>query len=238
MPAQRGYAATRFLNAGTLRSGQTTALAQDVIDYADALSLDRFTLVGHDWGGLSGYQVAAQWPQRLERLIALSVPYHSSSQALQLAPPQQAAYWYQWLFQTDQGRAVLEYSSLALCRELWHLWMAPGKFDQAVFEEIAQDWNNPNWVAITLSSYRFRYQQTAGDPRYEALESRRLSQPKITVPTLLLHGAVDGATLAKTTEGEEMYFTAGYERRLLANVGHFIQREKPQAVIDAILSNP
>ena len=55
------------------------------------------------------------------------------------------------------------------------------------------------------------------------------------VPTLLLHGELDGATLVQTTEGEEKYFAAGYQRLVVAGAGHFIQREKPQAVIDVIL---
>ena len=47
----RGFGPTRFRDGRTRRGGQFTALAQDVEDFADALGLGRFTLVGHDPGG-------------------------------------------------------------------------------------------------------------------------------------------------------------------------------------------
>src|SRR5262245_7233643 len=50
VPFLRGCGPTRFLSPDTLRSGQLSALGQDVIDLMDALSLERVALVGHDWG--------------------------------------------------------------------------------------------------------------------------------------------------------------------------------------------
>ena len=69
VPTLRGFGDTRFLSDKTQRSGQATALAQDVIDFADALKIDRFTLVGHDWGAGFTYQVAANWPTRVKNLV-------------------------------------------------------------------------------------------------------------------------------------------------------------------------
>jgi pimeloyl-ACP methyl ester carboxylesterase len=44
----------------------------DVLSLLDALKIDKVSLVGHDWGGLIGWQLAALAPQRIERLVALS----------------------------------------------------------------------------------------------------------------------------------------------------------------------
>jgi hypothetical protein len=49
-PYLRGSGPTRFLSDETPRVGAGLALAQDAVDLADRLSLDRFAIVGHDWG--------------------------------------------------------------------------------------------------------------------------------------------------------------------------------------------
>ena len=54
-PALRGFAPTRFLHDDTPRSGQLSALGRDLLDFVDALGLDKPALVGHDWG-------ARGWP--------------------------------------------------------------------------------------------------------------------------------------------------------------------------------
>ncbi len=78
-PYLRGFGPTRFIASSTPRSGQATALAQDAKDFADALGLDRFILMGHDWGGFAAYLVAASWPERVKRLVVLSVGYGSTT---------------------------------------------------------------------------------------------------------------------------------------------------------------
>ncbi len=50
IPFLRGSAPTQFLSKGTPRVGAAVALAQDTIGLADALRIERFAVVGHDWG--------------------------------------------------------------------------------------------------------------------------------------------------------------------------------------------
>lgn len=50
VPSLRGFGETRFLDPATPRSGQLSALAQDLLDFATALGIERFNVVGHDWG--------------------------------------------------------------------------------------------------------------------------------------------------------------------------------------------
>src|SRR5438270_12162340 len=51
VPYLRGYGPTRFLDAGTPRSGQQAALGRDLADFMDALGLERAVIAGYDWGG-------------------------------------------------------------------------------------------------------------------------------------------------------------------------------------------
>lgn len=51
----RGFGATRFRSMEIMRSGQLSALGQDLLDLADALGLQHFAVVGHDWGARAAY---------------------------------------------------------------------------------------------------------------------------------------------------------------------------------------
>jgi pimeloyl-ACP methyl ester carboxylesterase len=63
-PYLRGFGPTRFNDASIKRSGQLSALGADVIAFADALKLQRFAVIGHDWGARAAYIAAALWPER------------------------------------------------------------------------------------------------------------------------------------------------------------------------------
>jgi predicted alpha/beta-fold hydrolase len=62
VPHLRGYGSTRFLSSSTMRNGQPSALAQDVIDLMDALKILQAIIAGFDWGARSADIVAALWP--------------------------------------------------------------------------------------------------------------------------------------------------------------------------------
>lgn len=49
VPYLRGYGPTRFINEHVMRSGQQAALAKDLLDFLDALSIPQATLAGYDW---------------------------------------------------------------------------------------------------------------------------------------------------------------------------------------------
>jgi pimeloyl-ACP methyl ester carboxylesterase len=237
-PSPRGFGATQFLDAQTMRSGQVTALARDVVDFLDAIGLSRVTLVGHDWGGRTAYAVAALWPERIERMVVLSVGYDPKThKGADISPKQAHQFWYQWLFQAERGREALQAQRRALCRYIWQVWAPSYQFSDEQFETTAASWDNPDWVDLTLHYYRYRWRAASSDPRYDDLESRMSRHLMIHVPTTVLHGADDGAALASSSALQEQWFDAGYVRRELPGVGHFPQRECPDVIADAILRN-
>ena len=75
-PDLRGYG--RSEAPGGVYDYTLDKLRADVISLLDALHIDKVTLVGHDWGGLIGWQIAAMWPHRVERLVALSTGHPSA----------------------------------------------------------------------------------------------------------------------------------------------------------------
>ncbi|WP_418236110.1 alpha/beta fold hydrolase [Diaphorobacter nitroreducens] len=84
-----------------------------------------------------------------------------------------------------------------------------------------------------LHSYRHRWGFAEGDPAYAEDEARLNPAPVLSVPTLVLHGGADTCNHPDSSKGREAFFTGRYERQVLDGVGHFPQREAPQAVAEA-----
>jgi pimeloyl-ACP methyl ester carboxylesterase len=236
VPWLRGYGPTRFLDPATPRSGQQAALGADVRDFMDALQIPQATLAGYDWGGRAACVVAALWPERVRGLVSIT-GYNIQNIAASGRPSSAAAehrYWYQWYFQTERGRAGLTQNRRDICRLLWQLWSPNWRFDDPTFEATAQSFDNPDFVDVTIQSYRHRYGAAPGDPAVEPLEQRLAGQPKIGIPTIVLHGAADGVSPPANSEHHARHFTARYERRVVPVAGHFLSREKPEPVVQAV----
>ena len=194
VPYLRGFGATRFLSAETPRSGQQAALGNDLRELLDALGIERATLAGYDWGGRAACIVAALWPERVRGLVTGN-GYNIQNIAASVkpvAPAQEHRFWYQYYFHTERGRAGLEQNRRALCRYIWQIWSPDWAFDDATYEKSAVSFDNPDFVAVTIQSYRHRFGYAAGDPALEPIEERLAAQPAIAVPVIVLHGASSG----------------------------------------------
>jgi pimeloyl-ACP methyl ester carboxylesterase len=237
VPYLRGFGATRFLSPDTPRSGQQAALGNDLRELLDALGIERATLAGYDWGGRAACIVAALWPQRVHGLVTGN-GYNIQNIAASVkpvAPEQEHRFWYQYYFHTERGRAGLEQNRRALCRYIWQIWSPDWTFDDATYENSAASFDNPDFVAVTVQSYRHRFGYAAGDPALEPVEQRLAAQPAITVPTVVLHGASSGIQPPAGSEAHARLFAGPYQRRVLPKIGHNLPQEAPLVVADAVL---
>ena len=236
VPYLRGYGPTRFLDPTTPRSGQQGALGQDLLSLMDGLDLQRAVLAGYDWGGRAACIVAALWPDRVTGLVSVGgYNIQNIATALQPASPD-AEYrcWYQWYFHTERGRAGLSVNRRPFCRKLWELWSPNYRFDDAQYERTAESFENPDFVEVAIHSYRHRYGAAEGDPAFEEIEAELARQPVITVPTIVLHGECDGVSPAQSSDLHHRFFTGSYQRRVVPIAGHFLPREAPEAVVQAV----
>jgi pimeloyl-ACP methyl ester carboxylesterase len=236
-PYCRGCGPTRFLSAATPRVGQAAALAQDAIDLADHLGWSRFAVVGHDWGARVAYALAALFPDRVTRIVAIALAFQPRG-AFEVPPFSQARrFWYQWFMTLDQGADAVRADPVGFARIQWETWSPPGWFDETEFRATAQAFANPDWPEITLNAYRSRWRSESFDPRYDALQQRLMQIENLTTPTLMIQGGSDFCDEPASSEGQERFFSAGYRRLLLDGVGHFPAREAPEEVSQAVMEH-
>jgi pimeloyl-ACP methyl ester carboxylesterase len=237
VPYLRGFGPTRFLSADTPRSGQQAALGKDLLDLMDALALTRAALVGYDWGGRAACIVAALWPERVRCLVTAN-GYNIQDIArsgVPAAPEQEHRFWHQYYFHTERGRAGLAANRREFCRLIWRLWSPNWAFDDATFERSAASFDNPDFVDLTIQSYRHRFRNAAGNPALESIEQRLAAQPTIAAPTIALHGEANGVGPPAMSEKHARFFTGPYQRRVIPRAGHNLPQEAPDVVTAAAL---
>ncbi len=235
-PYLRGSGPTRFLSDQTPRVSAGLAIAQDAVDLADRLALDRFAIVGHDWGARAAYTVAALFPERVTSITALALAYQPKGLFTIPSFDQARRFWYQWFLCTDGGAAKVQANPVEFARIQWETWSPPGWFSAIEFAQAAESFSNPDWALITRNAYRSRWREgEAWDSRYDPLQRKLHEVEAISTPTLMIQGASDYCDPPSLSEGLERHFRGGYERVLLDAVGHFPHREAPAAVATAIL---
>jgi pimeloyl-ACP methyl ester carboxylesterase len=195
VPYLRGYGPTRFLDAAAPRMAEQAAIGQDVIDFANALRLQRFAVAGYDWGGRAAAVAAALHPDRVRAAVLIggySIQDTVNIRQQPGSPEAEARLWYQWYFNTERGRVGLQQNRRELCRYLWQTWSPTWHFTDDTYNRTAPSFDNPDFVDVTIHSYRHRHGNAAGEPRFQAMEEQLAKRPKIEMPSITLYGQDDG----------------------------------------------
>lgn len=224
-PALRGFSPTRFLRADTPRTGQLSALGRDLLEFIDALQLQRPALVGHDWGARAAANACGLRAGVASHLVLLSIGYGTNSPDQPLGLSMARNYWYHWYMATPRGERTVREDGRAFAKIMWDTWAPAGWYSEEEFAATAAAFDNADWADVTLHSYRHRWGHAPSDPYYAADEAALHPAPVLDVPTLVLHGAADTVNHPDTSAGKEAFFRGPYVRKVLPGVGHFPQRE-------------
>ena len=237
VPYLRGYGTTRFLAHATPRNGQQSVLAVDTIALMEALHIAKAILAGYDWGARTANIIAALWPERCKALVSVS-GYMIGSREINtrpLPPKAELAWWYQFYFATERGRAGYVQYRRDFAKLIWQLASPQWPFDEATFERSAAAFDNPDHVSIVIHNYRWRLGLAEGEPQYDDLEKRLAEAPVITVPTMTLEGDANGAPHPDASAYAKQFSGPYVHRVITGGIGHNLPQEAPQAFAEAVL---
>ena len=235
VPWLRGYGSTHFLRADAPRNAQQSAVALDQVALLDALGVERALVVGYDWGARTACVMGALWPERCLGIVSVGgyIVTNLAASTRPLPAETEHAWWYQYYFATENGRAGLAAHRRDIARILWRTNSPQWHFDDATFERSATAFDNPDHVDIVIHNYRWRLGLTAGHPSLDGLEKRLAARPVIPVPALTIDG--DSSGIAHATDGTAYaaMFSDHRGHRVL-QAGHNVPQEAPQAFEEAV----
>jgi pimeloyl-ACP methyl ester carboxylesterase len=204
-------------------------LAGDIAGLIRALGERDAALVGHDWGGLLAWTVAALHPGLVRSIAPLAAPHplalrralirdlRHQGVASRYALGFQVPLWPERRLRRDGGARVE-----ALIRS-WSgaQWRATPEFAE-VLRLNRSAMAIPGVAHSALEFYRWavRSQLRTDGRRFAAAVNLQL-----TVPVLQLHGADDPCLLEPTARRSRQWAGASYRYRVLPAVGHFVQQE-------------
>ena len=237
VPYLRGYGSTRFLSSETVRNGQQSVVALDIIALMDSLKIEKATLGGFDWGARTADIIAAVWPERCKALVSVSGYLIGSQEGgkAPLPPEAELQWWYQFYFATERGRIGYDKNRRDFAKLIWQLASPKWEFDDATFDRSAGSFDNPDHVAIVVHNYRWRLALAEGESKYDGLEKRLATGPIISVPTITLEGDANGAPHPEPSAYAKK-FSGKYANRIIkGGVGHNLPQEAPRAFAEAVI---
>ena len=217
-PDQRGYspgARPAEVEAYTARE-----LAGDMLRILDFFGLDQVDVVGHDWGAVVGWVLAATRPDRVRTLTAVSVP-HPAAMAAALADEssgqRERSAYIQLFRQPGKAEDVLLEDSAARLRAIYQ------PLPDAAVEPHFRALSDPATLTAALNWYRaMRREESAALPR-------------VTVPTTFVWSTADIAIGRAAAEHCAAQVSGPYRFVELDGISHWIPDQAPDDLSDAVL---
>ena len=224
MPDLRGFGWSQAPHEGFDKE----QLATDLLALLDALELDRVGYVGHDWGAFSGFLLALRAPERLEGLLAMSIPHLWPSRHDQRNPWRLAGLAYQVPLSTPVvGERLMR---AGMTRRVLTAASPAGTFseeDLRVYDDVMR---TPEGARVTVAMYRtFLLREIAPIIR------GRYADARLTVPARLVVGDRDVIVRGADLDGHEVN-APGMTVERVPGAGHFLPEEQPALVAEHVRS--
>src|SRR5829696_4914561 len=214
-------------------------LAGDVAGLIRALGERSASVVGHDWGAILAWTVAALHPRLIRSIAALSAPHPFSMRRSVLRHPrsQGVASRYALGFQLPRlPERRLRTDGAARVERLMRGWAGPKWTVAPEFDEVVRRNREamliPGVAHCALEYYRWSARSLL---RSEGRRFAAALDGRVQVPVLQLHGEADPCVLERTVRASAAWGGPGYQYRVLPDVGHFVHQEAPMTTTRALV---
>ena len=202
-------------------------LVDDVLGLIRHFGREQAAVVGHDWGALIAWTLAAEYPDAVSKLVCMQAPPPFLGRK-NMTFRQLLAGWYIFFFQIPAlPEWIFRQNDFAVGERFFRAAAADPTFFSD--EEIAmykESWSEPGALTAAINYYRANFFANIINP----------PQPvKITVPTLFIYGEKDTAVLPETVRNVKDAVEAHYEEVRIPDSGHWVQQEAAEAVNDTLL---
>jgi pimeloyl-ACP methyl ester carboxylesterase len=232
-PDLRGYNLSS--KPSSVADYKISVLVDDLLGLAENLGYQKFTLVGHDWGGALAWALAIAHPERVEKLVIINAPHLATfARELKNNWAQRRASWYILLFRTPLAEMLLRFNGYAaLVRSTLRDGLNKNYFDERDRQAYLEAWSQPGALTGGLNYYRAL-------PLTNLLSKKQLKIPGldaesfvVRVPTLVLWGEKDPYLLRGNLDGLEE-FVPDLTVRRFPDASHWIVHEQPAVINSAI----
>jgi len=193
-------------------------LAADMGAVLDHLGVAKASVVGHDWGAAVAWGIASLAPDRVDKLVALSVGHPLSFGAAGFEQREKS--WYMLLFQFE---GVAEEW---LSADDWKNFREWAKHPDA--DAVVAELENNKSLTPGLNYYRANLH-----PR--TLVEPPLQLPQVQAPTMGVWSTGDMALTERQMTGSEQYVDGSWRYERLDGPGHWMQWEAPEKVNGLLL---
>ncbi|WP_180357783.1 alpha/beta fold hydrolase [Streptomyces sp. NP160] len=219
-PDQRGY--SPGARPRGRRAYALTELVADAVALLDAAGAQRAHVVGHDWGGVVAWALAAWHPDRVASLTALSQAHPAAMDAAVRRSTQGLRSWYVAAFQ------VPLLPELVLSR--------PGALERLLVRSELPEHLARRYAERAVHGGVRDGRLAAGIGWYRALPLAGRPVGRVTVPVTYLHGWRDPFYAPASVLGTSDRVDGPFERRTL-DTGHWVPEQEPGAVVEAVLDH-
>jgi pimeloyl-ACP methyl ester carboxylesterase len=219
-PDQRGYSSGARPDGAEAYS--LDLLVADALGMLDGLGWRHAHVVGHDWGAMIGWVLAARHPERVRSLTAVAVPHPAAfGAALRTDPDQQARSAYLRLFREPAPRpeSVLLAGDASRLRAMYE----GSTLEPAEVDAFVQPLLEPAVLTAALNWYRAMRAQD-----YAAV-------PAVTVPTTYVWGDQDVAVGRVAAEGAAAFVNGDYRFVDLPQTSHWVPEQAPDLLATLVL---
>lgn len=204
------------------------AFAEDLLALMDAEGIERFDMIGHDWGGYTGFLIGLSNPSRLRRLIALNIiPPFTPITARAAAGIWR--FWYQWAVAAPGAGPLIARSLAARRGPIARIseWLGAGEgvWDAETRQVFMGQFSDRARARATTGLYRACQREIFDGVR------GRWRNARLAVPTRIIFGTGDKVLDYRALEGVER-FGDDLEVELVPGVGHLIADERPELIVE------